>query len=127
MSYFYANPNPKKKLVIDCVIRAICIVTNKSWHEVFFDICTEAGVQCDMPSSNQVWKSYLLDQGFKIKMIPDMCPACYTVAEFSKDNPNGKFIVCTGEHAVAVMDGNYYDTWDSGDEVPIYFYYKENE
>ena len=28
------NPNPKKKLVDDCVIRAICLVTGKDWYTV---------------------------------------------------------------------------------------------
>ena len=28
-------------------------------------------------------------------------------------------------HVVCVKDGNYYDTWQSGDEVPIYAWVKE--
>ena len=30
-------------------------------------------------------------------------------------------------HVVAVIDGNYYDTWDSGDKIPIYYWYKANQ
>lgn len=70
MAYFYANPNPKKKLVIDCVVRAVSIVTDRSWHDVFFDICAEGGVLCDMPSSNLVWKKYLEEKGFTMDNIP---------------------------------------------------------
>lgn len=127
MSYFYANPNPQNNNVIDCVIRAVCIATNRSWHDVYFDICAEGGVLCDMPSSNRVWKAYLLSLGFKMEMIPNTCPDCYTIAEFAKDHPDGVYILCTGEHAVCVMDGNYYDTWDSGSQVPLYYFYKENK
>ena len=29
-----------------------------------------------------------------------------------------------GGHVVAVEDGNYYDIWDSGDEVPTYYWMK---
>jgi hypothetical protein len=35
-------------------------------------------------------------------------------------------MLATGTHVVAVIDGNYYDTWDSGDEVPIALWKKEN-
>lgn len=31
MAYVYYNPNPSKKLVGDCVIRGISILTNQSW------------------------------------------------------------------------------------------------
>jgi len=34
-------------------------------------------------------------------------------------------ILATGTHVIAVGDGNYYDTWDSGQEVPIYYWRKE--
>ena len=40
------------------------------------------------------------------------------------DNPYGRYILATGEHVVAIENGDYYDTWDSGDEIPIY-YWKE--
>ena len=36
----------------------------------------------------------------------------------------GKYIVCTGTHTVCVINGSYYDSWDSGNE-PIIFYYSE--
>lgn len=122
--YVYENVNPQKKLVKDCVIRAIANVIGKTWHEVYFDICAEGGVECDMPSSNGIWKNYLMRNGFKMELIPNTCPNCYTIKDFTKDHPNGSYIVCTGEHAVAVKGGNYYDTWDSGDEIPLYYFYK---
>lgn len=75
-----------------------------------------------MPSSNAVWNAYLLDQGFVKRTIPDTCPECYRVTDFCWDYPYGEYLIATGTHVIAVIDGNYYDTWDSGDEVPIYFY-----
>ena len=41
------------------------------------------------------------------------------------DNPEGKYLLATGTHVVTVIDGDYYDTWDSGDEIPIYYFTKE--
>lgn len=76
----------------------------------------------DMPSSNNVWGEYLKQKGFRRAVIPDTCPSCYTVKDFCFDNPSGKFLLATGSHVIAVVNGDYYDTWDSGEEVPIYYW-----
>lgn len=79
----------------------------------------------DMPSSNAVWSAYLKSGGYTKNIIPSTCPDCYTVKQFCEDNPRGDFLLATGTHVVAVKDGNYYDTWDSGDEVPAFYFSKE--
>ena len=73
----------------------------------------------NMPSVNKVWGNYLSSIGFERYLLPNTCPECYTVREFCHDNPEGIFILATGSHVIAVIDGNYYDAWDSGDEMPI--------
>ena len=78
----------------------------------------------DMPSSNAVWGSFLQKIGYVRKIIPNTCPECYTVKEFCMDNSRGKFLLATGTHVIAVINGNYYDTWDSGNEIPIYYWRK---
>ena len=52
-------------------------------------------------------------------------PYCYTVKDFCKDHPQGVFVLGTGTHAVAVIDGDYYDAWDSGNKVPLFYWRKE--
>lgn len=92
------------------------------WDSVYSDI-TDIGYEMkDMPSANRVWGEYLKRLGFKRYVIPDTCPGCYTVKDFCEDYPYGKYIVATGEHVIAVVNGNYYDSWDSGNETPIYYY-----
>ena len=120
------NPNPINNLVGDCVIRAICILTNKSWDYVFEELCYKAHSMYDMPSSNEVWGEYLLCLGYRRYIIPNTCPACYSVEQFCKDYPLGKYLLATGTHVIAVIDGDYYDTWDSGNEIPIYYFTKED-
>lgn len=39
-------------------------------------------------------------------------------------NPDGKNVVATGSHVVAVIDGNYIDNTDTGNEVLIYYWRK---
>lgn len=125
MSFVFYNPNPMQKLSGDCVIRAITKAKSAKWEEIYTEICMEGFRLCEMPSTNRVWGSYLLREGYKRNAIPDSCPDCYTVSDFSMDNPFGTFILATGDHVVTVQDGDYYDTWDSGNEVPIYFFRKE--
>lgn len=120
--FVYANPNPNNSLVGDCVIRAISIAIDQDWLTTYDDITSKGRTLYDMPSSNSVWNAYLIDQGFVKRTIPDSCPECYRITDFCWDHSIGEFLVATGTHVVAVIDGDYYDTWDSGDEVPIYFY-----
>lgn len=79
----------------------------------------------DMPSSNAVWGAYLRRLGFVKEMLPDYCPDCYSVRDFCLDHPYGQYVLMLSGHVVAVEDGCYYDTWDSGDEIPLFYWRKE--
>lgn len=127
MVHICSNPNPHNSIVGDCVIRALAIAMDKTWQEVYIKLALQGLILADMPSSNRVWGEYLKSQGYKKKIIPDTCPDCYTIRDFCGEHFKGTYIVGTGTHAVAVIDGNYYDTWDSGDEVPIFYWYKEGD
>jgi len=74
-----------------------------------------------MPSANVVWISFLQDMGFRKHIIPNNCPSCYTIQDFCNDHPKGLYVVGTGTHVVAVLNGRYYDSWDSGDEIPVFY------
>ena len=76
----------------------------------------------DMPTSNPVWGAYLKSKGYLQVTIPNTCPDCYSIRDFCEDNPKGTFVVGTGTHVVAIVDGDYYDAWDSGDEIPVYYF-----
>lgn len=125
MAFIYYNPNPQNNLVGDCVIRAISKVTNQDWEKVYTDICLQGYMMKDMPSSNSVWAAYLLMNGFRREVIPNTCPDCYTVRDFCADHPYGTYLLAIGTHVVAVEDGNHFDTWDSGGEIPMYYWKKE--
>ena len=123
--YVFKNPNPNGSYVGDCVIRAISIATGKEWDEVYLELMLIGYEIKDMPNANEVWGLYLRHNGFTRESIPNTCPDCYTVRDFVADNPVGTFVLGTGTHAICVKQGNYYDTADSGDEVPVYVWKKE--
>lgn len=123
--FIYYNPNPEQKSVGDCVIRAISKLTNQDWDTTYFGICIEGAIHHDMPSSNNVWDKYLLRHGYKRTLLPDTCPDCYTVKDFCDDYSIGSYLLAIGNHVVTVVDGDYYDTWDSGNEVPVFYWRKE--
>lgn len=116
------NPNPLGKVIGDCVVRAIAIATDRSWRETYRELCRIGEIQADMPNSNSVWGTFLREEGAKQFLLPESCPSCITVWAFCDRYPEGVYVIGTGSHAVAVIDGNYYDSWDSGSETPTYFW-----
>lgn len=122
--YTQYNPNPQNRRVGDCVVRALSKVLGKTWNEVYIDLAVAGYKVADMPSANYVWGKYLEDNGFVKKVLPDKCPDCYTVEDFCRDHNQGTFVLATGSHVIAVIDGYYFDSWDSGQEVPVYYYEK---
>ena len=123
--FIYTNPNPTEKRTGDCVIRAISIITDKSWEFTYMELCKEGLLMADLPNENAVWASYLKGLGYKKAIIPNTCPECYTAKDFCIDHPKGKYVLSTGSHVIAIIDGNIYDAWDSSNEIPLYYFYKE--
>ena len=120
----YANLHPRKKSVGDCTVRAIAIATGSAWFETYLDLCLTGMVMADMPSANSVTTAYLRNKGFRRRTIPDDCPDCYTISDFCKDHPKGTYIIGTGSHLTTIMDGDLWDSWDSSNECPVYYFEK---
>lgn len=127
MSWQFYNPNPLGLNTGDCVIRALTLAFGKTWDDVY-TMSADYGFETKtMPSYNDTWPDLLRKHGFKRYIIPNECPDCYTVREFCEDHPNGLYILATGTHVIACVDGDYYDAWDSGSKIPIYYFKKEGK
>lgn len=139
MSFVYYNPNPEGKNTSDCVVRALAKFLGLTWMQAYMEICVYGGLNADMPNTNALWSKYLEEKGYEKHVIKDRCPDCYTLMQFCRNHKYGKFFVSLdvgyaklystadsgkidGNHVVCVEDGNYYDTWDSGGEVPIFYW-----
>jgi len=104
MAFQFYNPNPKGRFVGDCTIRAICKLTNQDWDHVYAATSFQEFLAKDMPSGNATWGAYLARLGYIRKFIPDSYLGRYTV-----------------------KGGDYYDTWDSGNEMPSYYWTKGDQ
>jgi len=119
------NPNPNGKNVGDCTIRAISLALMEPWAKIYLDLCLQGYMMGDMPSSNDVWGTYLTDRGWQYHRLQDTCPFCYTIKDFAEEHNTGTFIVGTGSHVVCVQEGDWLDAWNSGEKVPMFFFSKE--
>lgn len=120
--YRYYNPNPTGRSVGDCAIRAVTKALNITWDEAY-NLIADAGKKMgDMPSSDSVWGAVLRMHGFHREILPNTCPDCYTAQDFCWDNPVGIYVLGFGGHVATVKDGVLFDSWNSSDLVPQYYW-----
>ena len=118
----YYNPNPRKRSVGDCAVRAVAKALGVSWKKAYTLLAEEAYAVCDMPSSDAVWGSILRNRGFAKRMVYD---DFYTARDFCIDNPHGTYVLAFGGHVVTVVDGFIFDSWNSSNEIVQYYWEME--
>ncbi len=125
--FVFFNPNPYGRRVGDCSVRALCKALNQDWYKTYTEMAVYGFSYGDMANANAVWGRYLRDKGFSKHVIPETCPDCYTLEDFCAEHPSGVYVVALSGHVVTVENGKFYDTWDSRNEIPIYYWRKESE
>ena len=126
--YKYYQPNDKdlKDKYGDCVIRALTKVTDKTWLEVFDEVVPFAREHQCMPNSPICYEAYLKKNGFVYSGISNIKGIKRPKVEsFAQEHPKGKYLLRVAHHVVALVDGIYYDTWDSGFCSMYGYWYKE--
>lgn len=127
MGYAYYNPNPAgRQSVGDCTVRALSKALGQTWEQTYIGLCLEGFIRGDLPNADDIYGRYLYRNGFRRHLIPDDGLGAYTIENFADDHPQGVFVLSIpGRHVVTVVDGKYWDSWDSGNERPSYFWVKE--
>lgn len=120
----YYNPNPLANRTEDCTVRALAKALNISWDEAHFLLSTASRDMGLVMHHNDAMSGVLRQNGFYRAVIPNTCPDCYTAKDFCKDNPRGTFVLGFVGHVATVKNGRLYDTWDSSECVPVYFWYR---
>lgn len=114
--------NPCGKAVGDCAVRATSAALGADWYEAYDLLCAEGRQTCDMPSADATWGAVLRSEGFRRQVIPNTCPDCYTARDFVFDHERGIYVLAFGGHVATVRDGALLDSWNSENEIPIYYY-----
>ena len=122
--YIYFQNNPTGRNVGDCSVRAISKALGISWEAAYLKLATNGLLMGDMPSSDGVWGSVLRQNGFTRSAIPNSCPDCYTAEEFCKEYPTGTYVLGFGGHGATVVDGDLFDSWDSSQEIPQFYWHE---
>ena len=118
------NPNPAGRRVGDCAVRALSKALDTDWETAYTLVAANGYAMGDMPSSNIVTSSVLRQHGFKKANVSNKCPDCFTVKDFCNLNRRGVYVLYADGHVVTAVNGDYYDTWDSGDSIPMSIWYK---
>jgi len=134
LSFFYPylmwvkyNNNPTGRSVEDCAVRAVSIALGTDWETAYTKLAYNGYLMGDMPSANAVWGSLLRQAGYSRSAIPDTCPDCYTVKQFCQDHPVGTYVLAFDGHVAVVQNGDVFDSWDSTNEIPQFYWYKKEK
>lgn len=125
-TWVWYNPSPAGRNVGDCAVRAIAKALGVDWETAYAMIAKAGFLMADMPSSNGVWGAVLRQNGFVRSSLPPTCPDCYTAKDFARDHPTGTYVLGFGNHVATVKDGRIYDSWDSSNEIPQYFWERKS-
>lgn len=125
--YYQPNKMDLKDNYGDCVVRSLCKAMNKEWIDVFKELCSYAEkLQC-MPNSKPCYEMYAKNNGFVYTGISNKKGTKRpTVDSFSKEHKQGTYILIVANHNVTCVDGQYFDTWDSGEKSLYGYWKKEN-
>ena len=117
--WFKFNPNPKNRNIGDCTLRAYCAAFDIEWDDAF-DIASE------IAKENSSLIEYVSDKVIKDHFGYDVDPDYnkkkvkakdrITINDFAISHPYGTYILGVRKHLVTVKDGEYWDSWDSGDK-----------
>lgn len=119
------QPNPKNNNTGDCSIRAYCKAENLEWDDAY-DMATKLGKEMSMICDDHKVVDKILIETFGYKYVKGEKGAKKrTVNEFAIEHPKGKYILWVHAHVVTLIDGYYYDSWDSGNRKLNGYYIKD--
>lgn len=124
--YIEFQNNPCGRRVGDCAVRALSKALDTTWESAYLMLAMNGLQMCDMPSSDSVLGSVLRQNGFERHALSNTCPDCYTAEEFCKEFPTGTYVLFFGGHVACVKDGDLYDAWDSSNETPQFYWYRND-
>ena len=113
------NPNPKSRNIGDCTLRSYCAAFGITWEKAFDIASRVAKANSSMVQyvSDKVLVEEFgctVDENYNKKKVKGKDRI--TVNNFAMTHPYGTYILHVRQHQVTVKDGEYWDSWDSGDK-----------
>lgn len=109
--YRYFNKNTFKNNISDCVVRALAVLLNKTWREMYDELTFLAGNEGTMFDRVEFVEKYLDDRFYR------QCHYSKTVGEFAKEHHHGKYAVTMDNHITAIVDGDIIDSFDPSNRI----------
>ena len=113
------NPNPKERNIGDCTLRSYCAAFGISWDKAF-DIASKVAKENSSMIQYVADKvlveefNCVVDEKYNKKTVKSKDRI--KVNEFALSHPYGTYILHVPKHQVTVINGEYWDSWDSGDK-----------
>lgn len=128
--FTYFNPNPlydgKRKpwRHVDCVVRAICAGTGKTWIEVYGLLVKEGEKNYTMPNDIVSYSKVLQQLNFReVKKCKSGEMCIQDLCSISKKNKS-TLIIKVERHLTCIKEGVIYDTWDCSKQEVIQYWEK---
>lgn len=115
--WYKYNPNPRSRNIGDCTLRSYCAAFGIDWDKAF-DIASKIAKENSSMIQyvpDKVLIEYFgctVDEDYKKVKAKDRM----TVNHFAMTHPYGTYILHVRSHQVTVKNGEYWDSWDSGDK-----------
>ena len=112
--YKFLNLHPKRKIVRDCVKRAIAGAENRDYMEVQRELnCLKKETHCDCFNNRKNITAYMQKHGYIKLSFPAVKGKPRMNGErFCQAYPKGRYILNMAGHLTCCVDGVIYDTWD---------------
>lgn len=122
------NPNPKSRNIGDCTLRSYCAAFDIDWDKAF-DIASKIAKENSSMIQyvgDKVLVEYFgctRDEEYRKTKAKDRI----TVNNFAMTHPYGTYVLHVRCHQVTVKNGEYWDSWDSGDKKVDNIYFVNNK
>lgn len=118
------NPNPQSRNIGDCTLRSYCAAFGIEWNEAFdiaSRIAKENSSMVQYVAEKVLTEHFncTVDEEYKKTKAKDRI----TVNAFAMTHPYGTYVLHVRSHQVTVKNGEYWDSWDSGDKKVDRIYY----
>lgn len=107
----YYNANPRNRNIADCVLRAISLLEERTWEEVYEELSYLSSMEGYMFDNVEFVEEYLDNR------YPRECHFSKRVGEFAEEYPVGKYAITMDGHITALVNGILYDTFDCSNRI----------